>query len=261
MPKFAANITTMFQEYDPLDRFDSAAEAGFKAVEILSPYNWSYEQLRNCLSHSELELILINTKPGVDDEATVGLAAIPGRQDDFKKLFLEALGYAATLGASMIHTLAGVVAHVEERKAEDTFLRNISWAAEQAAEHEINIMLEPLNQQDVPGYFYTSSQQVVDVIHTLNLKNVKLQYDFYHMQIVEGNLAANVAKHLNDIGHIQFSSVPGRFEPQYGEVNLTYLFNHLDEIGYNGWIGCEYKAKHSTAEGLSWAKQYGLSDS
>ena len=258
MPKFAANITTMFQEHETLDRIQAAASVGFRAIEFLSPYAWSVEEIESRLRQADLELILINTRPSLGDETTVGLAAIPGREDDFKTVFEESLAYASGLNASMIHTLAGVTSGLDKDEVTATFIENVSWAATRAAEHDITVMLEPLNQQDVPGYLYQTSDVVIEWIKRLALPNVKMQYDFYHMQIMEGNLAVNVSRHLDQISHIQFSSVPGRFEPQYGEVNLPVLLNHLDNIGYTGWVGCEYKAKHSTVGGLSWAAEYGL---
>jgi hydroxypyruvate isomerase len=258
MPRFAANLTTMYQERSVPERFAAAAEVGFKAVEFLQPYQWPVETIREWLEASDLQLILINTAPGLPDDREVGLAAVPGREADFKAIFRDALEYAVTLGVDMIHVLAGRVGAIDADRAEATFLENIQWAASQAARNSLNILLEPLNSQDVPDYLYTSSAQVARLIEILNVNNVRMQYDFYHMQIMEGNLAVHLSEHLEKIGHIQFSSVPGRHEPQYGEVNLHYLFAYLDRIGYKGWIGCEYTPKTTTEEGLSWARDYGI---
>ena len=258
MPRFAANLTTMYQERSVPERFAAAAEAGFEAVEFLQPYQWSIEAIGEWLEASNLQLILINTAPGLPDDLEFGLAAVPGREADFKNIFNDALEYAVTLGVNMIHVLAGKVGALDADRAEATFLENIQWAASQAARHSLNIMLEPLNSQDVPGYLYSSSAQVARLIEILNIINVRMQYDFYHMQIMEGNLAVHLSEHLAKIGHIQFSSVPGRHEPQYGEVNLHYLFTYLDQIGYEGWIGCEYTPRTTTEEGLSWARDYGI---
>lgn len=258
MPKFAANVSTMYHEYAVADRFRAAAEDGFEAVEFLNPYGFEITEIQSWLSQNQLKLILINTRPGLEGEATIGLAAIPGRQPDFKTIFSEALNYARELGAPMIHVLAGVVAAFDPKEVKETFLANISWAAAQASTHGITIMLEPLNTQDVPGYFYTSSHDVAQLIDELGIDNVKLQYDLYHMQIMEGNLTHHITQLMHQIGHIQFSSVPGRFEPQYGEVNLPQILEHLDQAGYEGWIGCEYSARTHTRDGLSWATEYRL---
>lgn len=258
MPRFAANLSTMYQELAIPERFAAAANDGFTAVEFLNPYPFTVEELQSWLEANRLELILINTKPGMTNDKTVGLAAIPGREADFKKLFAEAHHYAQALGTHMIHVLAGVTTSYDSSDVNLTLRSNLTWAAQQIADSRINIMLEPLNEQDVPGYVYCNSQTVVDLIDQLNLPNLKLQYDLYHMQIMEGNLAKHLEQHIEKIGHVQFSSVPGRHEPQYGEVNVHRLFEHLERIGYDGWIGCEYTAKAGTTEGLIWAEGYNL---
>jgi hydroxypyruvate isomerase len=252
MPKFAANLTTMYQEFPIPDRFAAAAADGFTAVEFLKPYDFSIEEIQNWLQQSGLTLILINTPPAVVGDNTIGLSALPGREADFQQTFTQSLRYAQALGASNIHVLAGITTGYSETAVEQTLLKNLDWASDLAAAANISLMLEPLNTQDVPGYAYTSSKEVVRLIRTLDKSNIKLQYDFYHMQIMEGNLAGHVAKYFEHIGHIQFSSVPGRHEPQYGEVNLPFLFRYLDNVGYAGWVGCEYSAKASTREGLDW---------
>lgn len=261
MPKFAANISTMYKEFQIPDRFAAAAAHGFSAVEFLNPYPFAIDDIRSWLQQANLDLILINTRPGLQGEKAFGLAALPGREQDFRQVFSEAHDYATALGANMIHVLAGVVRDLDEAEVKNTFQQNINWAAETAAKSGINIMLEPLNQTDVPGYLYTSSAAVADLIDDLALPNIFLQYDFYHMQIMEGNLAANMEKHLDKIGHVQFSSLPGRHEPQFGEVDVHRLFEFLDAVGYAGWVGCEYTAKTTTAEGLTWARPYGIGTS
>lgn len=258
MPRFAANISTMYREMEIPERFSAAAQDGFTAVEFLSPYEFPIEAIKTWLTVNNLKLILINTRPGLPHDKTVGLAALPGREDDFRTLFTEAHEYADALGANMIHVLAGVVTDFEQTAVNTTLRENLRWASAQLEDSDINIMLEPLNTEDVPGYVYVTSNSVVKLLAELGLPNIKLQYDLYHMQIMEGNLAKHLEQHLPMIGHVQFSSLPGRHEPQYGEVNVALLFNHLDELGYEGWIGCEYTAKAATSDGLSWGHAYGL---
>ena len=257
MPKFAANLTTMFTELEVHERFAAARGAGFTAVEFLAPYRWPSGEVRQWLSDASLSMILLNTQPGDSTRGEVGLAALPGRETEFRASFELSLSYADELGASMIHLLAGRTLD-NMVASEDTFIDNVRWAADLAADKHINVLLEPLNTQDVPGYLHTRSDHTADLIDEIDRANVRMQFDFYHMQIMEGNLAAQISRHFDKIGHIQFSSVPGRYEPQYGEVNVSYLFEFLDEIGYAGWVGCEYSAKSSTLEGLGWGKPYGL---
>ncbi len=255
MPRFAANVTTMFTELPVAERFSAARETGFNAVEFLKPYDWPVTLIRQWLSDNKLELLLINSQSGLEGEA--GIAALPYREDEFRTGFMQSMHYAVELGASMIHLLAGKSAG-KNQVSESVFLRNLEWAAGIAAENSIQINLEPLNTVDVPGYLNTNSDYTAELITLVGAPNIAMQFDLYHMQVMEGHLAASIQKHLDIIGHIQFSSLPGRHEPQYGEVNLTYLFDWLDKAGYKGWVGCEYWAKEDTRSGLIWAKPYGL---
>lgn len=255
MPKFAANLTTMFAEMPFQERFSAAHECGFEAVEILAPYSFEIPELEKLLQENQLELLLINISPGPSGET--GLAALPGREQEFKETFDEALNYATGLGARMIHTLAGRSTE-DVTASPETFVNNLKWAAELAHKSNINLMLEPLNNVDVPGYLHSHLSKTRELIEAIGADNVRLQFDFYHQQIMEGNLASNLKENLDVIGHVQFSSVPGRHEPQYGEVNVSYLCDYLDELGYEGFIGCEYSAKTDTKEGLSWAHGYGI---
>lgn len=245
----------MFQEHPFQDRFRAAQQCGFTAVEILSPYQHTVEQLQLWLDDAGLRPVLININPGEPGET--GTAAIPGRQDFFRESFNQAFDYAQALGVPMIHVLAGRETD-QVLLSEELCIENLKWAADIAAQADISILLEPLNTQDVPGYLHTLNEQTAELIQKTDRNNLKLQFDFYHRQIMEGNLADGLRTHFDLIGHVQFSSVPGRHEPQYGEVNVPYLCDYLDELGYTGWIGCEYAARFDTAEGLSWAQQYGL---
>lgn len=247
MPRFAANITTMFQEFDASDRMQLAMDCGFNAVEFLFPYEYSVEEIQSWHGAGGMEVILINTPE------PPGCACVPGRQQAFRSGFLTALNYAKSLGAPMIHLMAGKPeGPVDE--AEDCFVANVQWASDLAADRMI--LLEALNIQDMPGYLHSRTDHTVELIRRIGRPNVRLQFDFYHQQLMEGNLAAQMEKHWDHIGHVQFSSVPGRHEPQYGEVNTDYLFDWLDSRGYDGWVGCEYKARGQTAEGLTWFEKY-----
>ena len=259
MPRFAANLTMMFPEFDLQDRFKVASDAGFKAVEILQPYTLTPDVLSRCLEEHELQWILLNTPMGDPAKGDRGLAAIPGRESEFRDCFDQALTYASACDVPMIHVMAGVVpTGVEPAACLHTFQHNLTLSADEAAKAGIELLLEPLNNQDVPGYLIQTTGLVSEVIASINRPNVRLQYDFYHLQIMQGNLAAGLQKHMDIISHVQFSSLPGRHEPQYGEVNMAHLFQVLDDLGYEGWVGCEYRPKEDTLSGLSWGIPWGL---
>ena len=247
MPKFAANVTTMFQELPMHERMQAAVKCGFKAVEFLFPYDWSPDEISRWQGRNDLEIILINTSPGE--------TALADRQADFRQSFHNTLTYAETLGVPMIHLMAGRATD-QTQISETLFIENVQWAAELAADK--TILLEPLNNIDMPGYLHTSSEHTSRLIDAIGHPNVKMQFDFYHMQVMEGHLVRSLETYRDQIGHIQFSSMPGRHEPQHGEVNVDYLFNWLDSAGYDGWVGCEYTPRDGTVEGLSWAKRWGI---
>lgn len=253
MPRFAANLTTMFQEFADHEQFRLAAACGFHGIELLSPYSYSPDTLNGWLSENSLQLVLINMSPGT----TMGTAAIPGLEKEFEDSFDEALQYAVSLTVPMIHVLAGQ-STPERSLSRDLFIKNIRQAAALAATHNIRIMLEPINTRDVPGYFHSLSDETAKLIDDIQCDNVQLQYDCYHMQIMEGDLCHRIERHKDIIGHIQFSSLPGRNEPQHGEVNLPHVFEFVDRIGYDGWIGCEYKPHTDTMSGLSWGASWGI---
>ena len=238
----------MFQEAALPDRFALAAAVGFRAVEIQAPYSEPAELLAERLHAADLEAVLINTP--------VALAAIPGEEDAFRAGMATALEYARRLDCRQIHCLAG---RTDDPSAESTFVENVRWAADQAASQDVRIMLEPLNTIDNPGYFLTSSVQTRRIIDLVARPNVRMQYDCYHMQIMEGRLADTIAAQLDVIGHIQISGVPGRFEPDAEqEINYPYMLSLLDELGFDGWVGCEYRPRAGTLAGLDWARPYGI---
>ncbi len=259
MPKFAANLSMMFPELEPADRFKAARDVGFTAVEYLRPYEFPLADVRGWLDDSGLELILINSPLGNAAAGERGLGVLPGRQADFRDGLELTLDYANALGASMVHLMAGVVPDEMPMAAcEEVFIENLRYAADVAKERGVTLLLEPLNERDVRCYLHTNTTHTRRLIEASGSDNVFLQYDLYHMQIMEGDVVEGIRRNLDLIRHIQFSSVPGRHEPQHGEVNLPYVFDAIDAMGYTGWLGCEYHPKGGTLEGLSWAAPYGI---
>lgn len=259
MPRFAANLSTLLTEVPFAARFAAARELGFRAVEYLFPYDVAPRTFRGLLDAAELELVLINTAPGDRAAGEFGLAALPGREAEFHAQFAHALDYADVLGAAMIHVMAGVVPPGAGReRCAAVFVENLRTAAALAGERGIRLLLEPLNRRDVPGYLHASVAETRKLIERIGHASVQLQFDCYHLQITQGDLGASLRENLDLIGHVQFSSVPGRHEPQFGEVNMAWLFELLDALGYGGWVGCEYTPRTTTAAGLDWGAAYGL---
>jgi hydroxypyruvate isomerase len=258
MPRFDANLSMMFPDLEPAKRFQAARQAGFTACEYLRPYAHNVAELKQWLADAQLQLVLINSPLGAQGER--GLGALPGRQADFRAAIDQALGYAASLGAGMVHVLAGVVPQGANRdEYEETFIANLREVAPLARAQGVALLLEPLNQQDNPGYLHSTTAQACRIIEATASDNVFLQYDLYHLQIMQGHLVEHLRRTLPLVRHIQFSSVPGRHEPQYGEVNLPYVFEQIDAMGYAGWLGCEYTPMGDTVDGLrGWGKAYGL---
>lgn len=258
MPRFAANVSMMFPDVPVEARFQAARDLGFTAVEYLFPYAQSPAEVKARVAEAGVAMILLNTPLGDVAKGERGLAAVPGREADFRRDFDRAMAYAVDVGVPMIHVMVGVVDNADRDAAGAVLVRNVRAAADLAASHGVDILLEPLNTEDTPGYFLTYTEETRQVIDAIERHNVRLQFDFYHRQIMEGNLERRLEEHLDVIGHIQFSSVPGRHEPQHGEVNMDYLFAACDRLGYDGWVGCEYRPKTTVREGLSWAAAYGL---
>lgn len=260
MPKFAANLTMMFPELEVPERFAAARAVGFEAVEFLQPYRYPLADVKRWLDDAGLELILLNSPSGNPDAGERGLAALPGREKDFRASFEQALEYAVGLGAGMMHLMAGVVPPGESVEPyEETFAANLHETAATAKTHGVELLLEALNTRDVPHYLHAHTADSRRLIEASGSDNAFIQYDLYHMQIMQGDLVENLRRHLDLVRHIQFSSLPGRHEPQHGEVNFPNVFAEIDAMGYEGWLGCEYRPKGDTIEGLrGWAQPYGI---
>jgi 2-dehydrotetronate isomerase len=256
MPRFAANLAYLFTERPFIERFGAAAEAGFKAVELQFPYDHAPSAVRAELARHDLAVLGINTAPGRTDE--FGLAALPGREADFAVLFRQALDYVGAIGGRQIHCLAGKVPPEQRPAAETVFIRNLAVAADAARKQNITVLIEPINSRDRPDYFLTRAEQAADVIAKVGRPNVCIQFDFYHAQIMGGDLLRRFERYLPVTGHVQIAAVPTRHEPDEGEVNYPAVFAALDRLGYRGWIGCEYRPRAGTEEGLAWARPFGV---
>lgn len=257
MAKFAANLTMLFTEVDFLERFEKAHNAGFKAVEYLFPYAFDAQVLAKKMQQFGFQQALFNMPPGDWDAGERGFAAIPGREAEFKASVDTALHYAQALNCKKVHAMSGIVdSNYSREQHEATFIDNIRYAADKFAQQGIMLVLEPLNNRDVPNYFFAHQRDAVELIKRVDRPNVKLQLDLYHAQIMDGDLSMLIKELAPYTGHIQIASVPERHEPSEGELNYPHLFTVLDNSGYQGWIGCEYNPRNSTEEGLGWVKPY-----
>jgi 2-dehydrotetronate isomerase len=259
MPKFAANLSFIFQEIGFLDRFAAAAECGFKAVEYLGAYDHPPETVAALLEKNGLAQALFNMPPGDWAAGERGMAALPGREAEFRAGVDAALTYAKATKCRLVHAMAGLRPEGSDRAAaERTYVANLRYAAERAAPEGVTIIIEPINTRDIPGYFLNTTGQAMAVIEKVGHPNLQLQLDLYHVQIMEGDLAHHIRSLAGRYPHIQIAGNPGRHEPDVGEINYPFLFDLLDEIGYAGWIGCEYRPKSETRAGLGWAARYGI---
>ena len=257
MPKFSANLTMLFTEVDFLDRFERASRAGFKGVECQFPYQWEKEVLAEKLGKHGLELVLHNITAGDFAGGERGLACLPGREGEFQAGAGQAINYAKALGCPRLNCLVGLTPKdVPAEKVRQTLVANLQFAAAALEKEGISFLVEALNIYDIPGFYLTRTKDVLQLFEEVNHANLWLQYDIYHMQIMEGNLTKTIRDNLGRISHIQLADNPGRHEPGTGEINFTNLFRFIDEAGYTGWIGCEYKPAGITEEGLEWAKPY-----
>ena len=259
MTRLAANLTMLFNEVDFLDRFEHAARAGFRGVEFLFPYAFQAEEIAARLDEWRLELVLHNLPAGDWAGGERGIACHPGRGAEFQDGVGVAIGYAKALGVKQLNCLAGIVPPgVAPEEAHATLVGNLGFAASQCRAEGIRLLIEPINTFDIPGFFLHGTRQALDIIGETGSDNLFLQYDIYHMQRMEGELAATIKANQPLIRHIQLADNPGRFEPGTGEINYRYLLGMLDEIGYAGWVGCEYKPRAGSAQGLGWMAEHGL---
>lgn len=256
MPRFAANLTMLFNELPFLDRFERAAKAGFEAVEFLFPYAYPAEEIRQRLEANRLQLVLHNLPAGDWDAGERGIACHPDRVSEFRDGVAKALVYAKALGVGQLNCLAGKApAGVADELLRSTFVENLRFAAAELKTAGLRLLIEPINTFDIPGFYLNRTVQAVSILDEVGADNAFVQYDIYHAQRMEGELAATMQKYLPRIGHIQLADNPGRNEPGTGEINYPFLFAHLDRIGYEGWIGCEYKPATTTEAGLDWRQR------
>ena len=257
MPKIAANLTMLFNEVPFLERFGEAAKAGFKAVEFLLPYDYRPEELAERLHRHGLKQVLFNMPPGDWKAGERGIGCHPNRVGEFQDGVGRAIEYAKALGCPQVNGLAGIAPPgVAPDKLMATFVENLRFAARETKKHGVRLVTEPINTMDIPGFYLTRTAQAVEVIKAVGSDNLFIQYDVYHMQIMEGDLARTIERNLGFIKHIQIADNPGRHEPGTGEINYPFLFRRLDELGYGGHVSCEYKPAGNTAASLGWAKGY-----
>ncbi|MCB4770667.1 hydroxypyruvate isomerase [Ancylobacter sp. Lp-2] len=253
MPRFAANLTMLFNEVPFLDRFEKAASAGFTGVEYLFPYDFPVEELVAKLKANNLTQVLHNLPAGNWGGGERGIAIFPERVDEFRAGVDKAISYATALGCPQVNILAGIVPAGADREIlHNTFVNNLKYAAPRIKDAGLKLLIEPINTRDIPGFFLNYTKQAKAIIEEVGSDNLFIQYDIYHMQIMEGDLARTIEANLAQIAHVQLADNPGRNEPGTGEINYGFLFKHLDAIGYTGWVGCEYKPKGDTAAGLGW---------
>jgi 2-dehydrotetronate isomerase len=256
MPRLAANLGYLFAEHPLLDRFAAAGASGFKAVELTFPYSEAAEAVRREIERHQLQMLGINTPLGAAGEP--GLAGVPGRERDFDAMFRTALDYATAIGAASIHCMAGQVPPEQQAEGERVFAANIARAADLAGERGLTVLLEPINRRDRPGYVLHRPEQAAAVIDQAGRSNVRIQFDFSHVQIEGGDLMTRFARLHPAVGHIQIAAVPSRAEPDEGEVNYAAILDMIDRSGYGGFVACEYKPRRGTEDGLGWAKLYGI---
>jgi hydroxypyruvate isomerase len=257
MPKFAANVSYLFTEVDFLKRFEAARNAGFSAVEFHFPYQYDHAALEAATRRAGVEVVLFNLPPGDWEKGERGIACHPDRTAEFRDGVAKAIGYARTLKCPRVNCLAGIAPKgADPERVRATFVENLRYAAAAFAAEGVMLVTEPVNPRTVPGFYLNTTKQALEVIGAVGAHNLKIQYDIFHMQIVEGDLARTIEANLAAIGHIQFADVPDRHEPGTGEVNFEFLFDWIDRVGYQGWVSAEYVPAKGTVEGLGWLKRH-----
>jgi hydroxypyruvate isomerase len=257
VPRLAANLSTLFRERAFLERFAAARRAGFRAVEYQYPYDFKAEDVAAAAREAGVQVVLHNTPPGDAQRGEHGTACLPGREERFRDDLERAITYAQAAGCPSLHCLAGVTPQdAGAGQAHATYVANLKYASDRLRRDGMRALIEPLSARTLAGYFLTGSAQAARVLDDVGASNVCLQYDMFHMQLLEGNLAATVERLLPRIGHMQLADAPGRDEPGHGEINFDFLLAHIDRLGYSGWVGCEYNPRGDTVEGLKWAQRY-----
>ena len=257
MPRFAANLSMMFNEVPFLDRFAAAAKQGFQGVEFLFPYEHPAGEIRQRLRDSGLTQALFNMPPGDWGKGERGIASLPGRQAEFRDGVKRALDYAGTLECKLVHCMAGIVpAGVPLVTAGAVYAANLAWAAEQGAAAGVKLVIEPINHRDMPGYFLNTQAQGAAMVEAIGRDRLGLQFDVYHVQITEGDITKRMEQHMPVIAHMQIADVPARNEPGTGEIGWGFVFRRIDELGYQGWVGCEYRPAGDTVAGLGWRQKF-----
>lgn len=259
MPRFAANLSMMFTELPFLERFAAAARCGFRGVEFLFPYDHPAGEIAARLTDNGLAQVLFNLPAGDWERGERGFAALPGRERDFDAALARAIDYAQAIGCPRLHVMAGIPgpAAASER-CRATFIDNLRRAAQRCAAAGITPVIEPINRRDIPGYYLADFGLARAILAEVGDAGLRLQHDLYHAQIIEGDLSRGLERNFPLIGHVQIANPPGRHEPDQGEINYPHLFALLDQLGYDGWVGCEYRPRAGTEAGLGWAKPYGI---
>ncbi|NVK43407.1 MAG: hydroxypyruvate isomerase [Oceanospirillaceae bacterium] len=259
MPRFCANLSMLFTEHDFLERFDAAAKAGFEGVEYLFPYDYAPEQIKAKLDANSLTQVLFNLPAGDWAGGERGIACHPDRIEEFRAGVDKAIAYAKVLGNTQVNCLAGIQPKgVSDEVAEETLVGNLKYAAEKLGQAGIRLVMEAINTRDIPGFFLNNTAQALRIRERVGSDNLALQYDIYHMQIMEGDICPTLEANLGAIQHVQLADNPGRHEPGTGELNYRFIFGFLDKLGYDGWIGCEYKPATTTEAGLGWMKSHNI---
>ena len=259
MPRFCANLSMMFNEVPFLERFAAAAAAGFTAVEYLFPYDHDPATLRAALDAAGLTQVLFNAPPGDWSAGERGIACLPGREAEFRAGIRRALAYAQALGCRQVHCMAGLApAGLSPVTLAAVYATNLAWTAEEAQAAGVRLLIEPINHRDMPGYFLNTTDQAADLIEALGRERLGLQFDLYHCQITEGDVTRRMARLMPLIAHMQIADVPDRHEPGSGEIGWEYVFARIDALGYQGWVGCEYRPAGDTNAGLAWRRRYGV---
>jgi hydroxypyruvate isomerase len=259
MPRFAANLSMMFNELPFLDRFAAAAKCGFKGVEFLFPYEHPAAGIRQRLNDSGLTQALFNMPPGDWGKGERGLASLPGRQSEFRDGVKQALDYAGALDCKLVHCMAGIVpSGVSQVTAASVYAANLAWAAEHATAAGVKLVIEPINHRDMPGYFLNTQAQGAAVVEAIGRDRLGLQFDVYHVQTTEGDITKRMELHMPVIAHMQIADVPARNEPGTGEIGWAFVFRRMDELGYRGWVGCEYRPAGETVAGLGWREKFAV---